>query len=446
VYRIMTGLVDGVAGLLAAMLVVSLSWFRMFAILLTSHEPTLLLGLLLIAAWLRWRREERPRPRIAWLLVIGGLAGWAAIMRPVDALCFALPVGIAMAIDLLRGRSLRQWAAAAALVIAGAAPFLALQLIANRGITGDWFTTPFRLYLDQSQPGTAFGFHPYDPNLRPTSPLQQKQDYYDLFYVPFIKDHQPDRLLGTWWRQYVPEIIDTTLPGRALLLILPLGVLGAATIARGGGAHRGSRVALWVIAGVLPAFVLLYMGYTIFLEHYALLVIPSIALLVVLGGRALESAWPGTRRSIAVAFTVGVVALCVTVLPELNPLWPKHTADGKPFPLTDDETFHPNDLGRMRALREHEQDLAPAVILFHYTRPPDRQMLWISQEPVYNTATAWPDDAPVIHAHDLGPERNREIISYYAQRQPDRMFCRWDLYTGQLTQMGTARELAGGKK
>jgi hypothetical protein len=192
--------------------------------------------------------------------------------------------------------------------------------------------------------------------------------------------------------------------------------------------------------------VLLYMGYTIFLEHYALLVIPSIALLVVLGGRALESAWPGTRRSIAVAFTVGVVALCVTVLPELNPLWPKHTADGKPFPLTDDETFHPNDLGRMRALREHEQDLAPAVILFHYTRPPDRQMLWISQEPVYNTATAWPDDAPVIHAHDLGPERNREIISYYAQRQPDRMFCRWDLYTGQLTQMGTARELAGGKK
>ena len=86
------------------------------------------------------------------------------------------------------------------------------------------------------------------------------------------------------------------------------------------------------------------------------------------------------------------------------------------------------------------------MILFHYTRPPDRQMLWISQEPVFNTATAWPDDAPVIHAHDLGPERNREIIDYYAHRQPDRMFYRWDLYTGQLTQMGTARELAGGRK
>ena len=238
VYRIVTGLVDGVAGLLAAMLVASLSWFRMFAILLTSHEPTLLLGLLLIAAWLRWRREERPRRRKMWLLAIGALAGWAAIMRPVDALCFAVPVGIAMTIDLLRGRSLRQWAVATVLVIAGAAPFLALQLIANRGITGDWLTTPFRLYLDQSQPGSAFGFHPYDPNLRPTSPLQQKQDYYDLFYVPFIKDHQPDRLLGTWWRQYVPEIIDTTLPGRALLLFLPLGVLGAA-MARHGNGSKG---------------------------------------------------------------------------------------------------------------------------------------------------------------------------------------------------------------
>ena len=74
---------------------------------------------------------------------------------------------------------------------------------------------------------------------------------------------------------------------------------------------------------------------------------PSVALLVVLGGRALESAWPGARRPIAVAFTVGLVALCVTVLPELNPLWPKQTADGKPFPLTDDETFHSFD--RIRA-------------------------------------------------------------------------------------------------
>src|SRR5438477_429772 len=78
-------------------------------------------------------------------------------------------------------------------------------------------------------------------------------------------------------------------------------------------AGRRSRSAIWVITGVLPTFVLLYMGYPIFLEHYALLVVPSVAVLVVLGGRALEAAWPRARRPIAAAFAVGLVALCVTV-------------------------------------------------------------------------------------------------------------------------------------
>ena len=55
--------------------------------------------------------------------------------------------------------------------------------------------------------------------------------------------------------------------------------------------------------------------------------------------------------------------------------------------------------------------------------------------------TAWPDDATVIHAHDLGP-RNIEIYRYYAARQPERAFYLYDRGNDTITYLGTARELA----
>jgi 4-amino-4-deoxy-L-arabinose transferase-like glycosyltransferase len=96
---VVTELIDGVAGLLAAVMLASLSFFRMYSVLVTSHEPMLLLGLLLVWAWLRWRRHQHWR----WALAMGVFAGWGAITRPADAVCFALPVGLAMLLDLFRG-------------------------------------------------------------------------------------------------------------------------------------------------------------------------------------------------------------------------------------------------------------------------------------------------------------------------------------------------------
>ena len=76
------------------------------------------------------------------------------------------------------------------------------------------------------------------------------------------------------------------------------------------------------------------------------------------------------------------------------------------------------------------------MVLFKYS-PGDN----VIEEPVYNTDVAWPDDAPVIRAHDLG-ERNVEIFRYYADKQLDRMFYRFDRATGKLTPLGRARALA----
>jgi hypothetical protein len=62
------------------------------------------------------------------------------------------------------------------------------------------------------------------------------------------------------------------------------------------------------------------------------------------------------------------------------------------------------------------------------------------EEPVYNTDVANIDNAPIIRAHDLGP-RNVEIIRYYAERQPDRVFYVCDASRPILDRLGTAAEL-----
>jgi hypothetical protein len=66
-------------------------------------------------------------------------------------------------------------------------------------------------------------------------------------------------------------------------------------------------------------------------------------------------------------------------------------------------------------------------------------------EPVYNADVAWPDDAPVIRAHDLGV-RNRALFAYYGRVAPDRRVYRYDRIErgGEpvLTYLGTAGELA----
>jgi hypothetical protein len=78
----------------------------------------------------------------------------------------------------------------------------------------------------------------------------------------------------------------------------------------------------------------------------------------------------------------------------------------------------------------------PAVVLFHF--PPDGNP---HTEPVYNVDTPWPDDAPVIRAHDLGA-RNIELFRYYAQIQPNRSIYLFDRHDGSIRLLGTAKELA----
>ena len=418
-YRVVTDLVDGVAGALAALWITSLSWFRMLSILLMSQVPELLFGLLMVWAWLRWRSSRRA----GWLLLIGAAAGWAAITRPVDALCFALPIGVAIAMNLWRQPG-RYWLAAAALILVAATPFLVVQLVFDKGVTGHWLETPFKFYLDRNAPGSGFGFHPFDPSLRAESSPPQKQDYYQQWVVPFIQRHQPGTVVRAWAGRYLPMILDVTMPARLLLPLAMVGLLGLANRKR------------WVLGATLPLFVALYFFYTIFLEHYAIALVPAIALLAVLGIGALARAWPRFAEQIRAAGVAVIVISCITSLWEVN-RW--ITPSKHPDQRVSDETF------RSPVLRAINEDYPaspdfhkPAVVLFRY-HPGDNYF----EEPVYNWDVAWPDDAAIVRAHDLGPQRDREIVKYYAARQPQRAFYLFDAKSSDpMKYLGTGSDPA----
>ena len=413
IYLVITELIDGAAGAIAALWVISLSWFRMVSILLMSQGPALLFGLLMVWTWLRWRRKKS----WGWILALGVLGGWAAITRPVDAICYALPVGIAIAYELRR-LPIRHWVTTAILLLAGAAPFLAVQLIFDKGVTGNYLQTPFQLYLDEDAPGSGIGFHAYDPAAHPQSALPDKKAYYRDWVVPFIRLHQPGQLFHAWLTRWFPEIVDTTTPARIQLPLMLAGLLGLTDRRR------------WVLWSTFPLFVLLYLFYPIFLEHYATTVIPAAILMALLGVNAISGAWPRVAPQLNAALAVLIVVSCLTSLWEINQLI---VNDARKQII--DETFFSDMLRRVHDLYGQR-----AVVLFR--RSPG--LNW-SEEPVYNSSVAWPDDAEIIRAHDLGP-RDWQIVDYYAKRQPDRVFFVWDLGTGVLRRIGSAGDLGAAQR
>ncbi len=205
-------------------------------------------------------------------------------------------------------------------------------------------------------------------------------------------------------------IVDSTFPGRPLLLLVPLGLLAL------------WRQWLWMAPLMVLTFVAIYVPNTFFLEHYAVVIGPAIILMTLAGVQAAAEQIPAARGSVLCAGVVLAVGFSLNSLHELNP-------------KVDDETFRSPMLGFV-----HEELAGrvqtPAVVLFRY-----RQGDPITEEPVYNSDVAWPDDAPVIKAHDLGI-RNVEIYRYYAERQPQRSFYLFDRSKLTLELLGTAEQLA----
>jgi hypothetical protein len=405
-YLVALRLIDGLWAIVAVLLVIGCHWVRMNATLVMSQSPMMALGLGMLLAWLTWRDARR----IKWAALIGACAGWAAIVRPVDALAFAIPVGVAMLLDF-RGMPIRRIAATCGVIILAALPFLSLQLAFNRGVTGSFATAPHTLYLDTDQPDTTYGFHAYNPNAKPESKLPQKVVYYRNFMLPDVKRHQPENLASSAW-QRLKLTADVTLPTPLLLIFVFAGLFALRDAPRR------------VIVAIVLLFFLLYLPYTFYMEHYLVAIVPLVIVLVVLGTSHIVSLWkqPMLRAKAERASVVALVLVALASLPEVNPR------------VRDDLIFGPTSTILRRAIRERVQ--APAVVLvrYHVSENPH-------DEPVYNDSVAYPDDADVIVAHDLGA-RNLELLDYYERTQPGRRYYLFDREGFKLQGPGTAADLA----
>ena len=144
---------------------------------------------------------------------------------------------------------------------------------------------------------------------------------------------------------------------------------------------------------------------------------------VLLGKRAIEQSAGRWRDLATVALTLAIAGLTLVSLPEIN------------REVLDDGFAAPTMWFSYVELPRHVQQ--PAIVLFRF-RPGDN----VNEEPVYNIDAINPDDAPIIRAHDLGMERDRELFEYYAQHQPDRTVYLYDRSTRQLVELGNVAELS----
>ncbi|MDQ3440051.1 MAG: hypothetical protein M3478_06840, partial [Planctomycetota bacterium] len=249
-----------------------------------SHTVMIFLGLLLVWAYLHWRRERR----YGWAIAIGVIAGWAAITRPVDAICWAAPVGLAILFDL-RGHPPRQWFTTIALIVAAAVPLLAVQVVLNYGVTGNALKTPYRLYCDLFVPGISFGFHEPDPSIQLQTAVVQKQVYYDVFAASVSEEHNRGSLLDTWIRERFPSFIFYTVRTPLLVPLLFASVL----------ALRGRRWALWL---TVPLFIASYALFAYFIPNYIAVFIAPTVYATLLGVRATIDSFPAASQRLETFF------------------------------------------------------------------------------------------------------------------------------------------------
>lgn len=414
IYLLTTRIMDGVAGLMAAILATFVLEYHSFSTRIMAQVPTALLGGCLIWAWLNWR-EARPSRRLRWVAAMGVFAGWLGITRPVDGLAFAVPVAMAVIWTVISGsigdagaarpraaRAIGRLALTAAAGIGCALPFLALQIAFNKGVTGRLIQVPYVWYFDRYQPGFTYasvGASRIIERGEPQTDLKQKFDYYEYF----IARGGETALTNSIWRELsgwrIPTLLNYSFPGRNFFGFGLVGIaVGLGLYGRIPGRAPRPRRPVCLMAAVVAAFLAFYAYNPLFLTHYSIMLAVVTLPLAAVGLRAAEEcAGARLRPFMVVLVSGGMVAwMLYTVIDYAQVYSPKRT----------EVTFAREEVPEMLT--------GKAIVLSRYARGAN-----IHNETVYNSDVAFPDDARIIWAHELGP-RTVELLRYYEKRDPER--------------------------
>lgn len=412
-YAVISEIFDPIRGFIAVLLLVSLDVFTKNSTLLLSEMPFLVAELVLLLAWFRFRRF----PKWSSALLIGAAGGFAAITRPLDALCFCMPIGVAILLQLRRPPV--KLPRSAFIILLGASPFLALLLIQNIGVTGHWSQFAEAYYNHQNFPASPMGFHWVDLQHIPPAMSLPKQQWLRDWVLPSFQTHTPGNAFRSWVRGRLSKnILPAAVPNPLLRILIPLAIFSLFDPRK------------LVMTAALAIFLISNAFYLFLLDHYLIALLPSIICLILMGLESLARAFPARNRAttfflIWISCSSATAIWRLTARPQLDP------------------TSAPDQRPASRLLAN--LPITPAVVLFRFD--PDQRIDSFNDDPVYNDTVAFPDNAPVVRARDLGPEKNRDIIRYYAQHQPDRVFYIYDpdaRFAGQnplSPPLGTARDL-----
>ena len=411
-YRVNAELVGGAAGCVAVLWWVSLQGVRMLSLMTISHLPVAMLGIVMIWAALRFRRSAGAR-QIGWALAIGAIAGFAAITRNLDALCWATGAGLLVLHATWRHPVV--FLRATVCIVLAAVPFLVLQASYNQAITGSFTQFPQDLYISEDWPGGIFAGSTYDPAAKPLSPLPQQHALFHSLIGPTTALFHEQSWYELWSKRRMAFTMFGWLPHPLLGVLIPVAILGLWERGR----HRGR----WAVAVVPVLFAAGYSAYAFYLATYPVTVSPAAVFIGMIGATVLVRAvHPEHRRVFRVTLFTLIVTLCLVRWPVINP-------------SIDDQPFRGFEL---RAIDHALADLpeTPALVFFRFG-PANNPHL----EPVYNADVPFPDEAEVVRVHDMG-EKNLDLIRYYAQHQPSRFAYLLDRSDGVLYRLGTVTQLA----
>ncbi|MDB5319791.1 MAG: hypothetical protein JWN40_1422 [Phycisphaerales bacterium] len=414
-YLLLTRLLDGWGGLLGVVLLLSVRMVRRLSVAYMSQPLFLVLMLSAVLGYLCWRRQLRSgRPGYGWMAAICSFVGGAAITRPLDALCFAIPVAVAI---LFEFRSLRPRRIAATITfgIVAIAPFAAFQLFVNRGITGYWLETPWSYYAQHDDSYDALGWRPITPDVHTRSVVPQKRLAEEMFTIPGHRKRLETPFFQLLLHKRLQYVLDDALPWTPLAAFIPMGILAL---------RRAGALTFWL---GLPLFVLAYTCHTVYLSHYVVAIAPAVIFAVLAGAWAMAAAFrAGAGGAVSVVLSAVLLSAAVTAFPEVS-----GSQDGDDFEGSE----------YLRSIDRKLDGLADrnSLVLFRFGEE-DNPLV----EPVYNSGVAWPDDARVIRAHDLGNVANLKLFEYYARRDPSRRVYRYDRArdVDALQYLGTVQELA----
>jgi hypothetical protein len=348
-------------------------------------------GLLVLGALPRLLRKIRVRDA---LLLAGGVA-ILANSRPYEGLLLSLPVGVWLAMRLLKLRGPALAGAAVRLVL----PAALVLTVAAAGtcyyywrVTGNPFRMPYQVARDQEAVARIFLWEQPLPVKTYRNP-QMREFYVDWELAKFL---EAKSLRGLTWN---------TLGKAGAFWMFFLGPALTLPLVFGWRLFADRRVRpLVVIGGICAAGLALN---TWFYAHYAAPMTGLIYALVLQGLRHVR-VWRRHGRPVGVAIARSVPVVCLAMALVRVCAQPLSFYMPPDWPMTWYYT-RPGNLERARILAQLESLPGRHLAIVRYRPRHDFFEEW-----VYNRASI--DDAPVVWARDMDEAGNGELTRYFASR------------------------------